>query len=405
MSMQFGIFTVGDVTTDPTTGYTPTEGERIQSTLRIAQKVEELGLDVFATGEHHNPPFVPSSPTTMLGYIAAKTDRIILSTSTTLITTNDPVKIAEDYAMLQHIAGGRVDLIMGRGNTGPVYPWFGKDIRQGIPLAIENYALLHRLWREDVVDWEGHFRTPLQGFTSTPRPLDDVPPFVWHGSIRSPEIAEQAAYYGDGFFANNIFWPKEHYMRLIQLYRQRFEHYGHGRADQAIVGLGGQVFMRKNSQDAVREFRPYFDNAPVYGHGPSLEDFTEQTPLTVGSPQQVIDRTLEFREYFGDYQRQLFLMDHAGLPEKIVMEQLDLLGEEVVPVLRAEFAKLRPAHVPEGPTHEALVLARDTELAAAEASNNAEADADAAGAAGAQSDAAASTDTDSRSIDAQRVVA
>ena len=405
--MQFGIFTVGDVTTDPTTGYTPTEGERIQSTLRIAQKVEEVGLDVFATGEHHNPPFVPSSPTTMLGYIAAKTDRIILSTSTTLITTNDPVKIAEDYAMLQHIAGGRVDLIMGRGNTGPVYPWFGKDIRQGIPLAIENYALLHRLWREDVVDWEGHFRTPLQGFTSTPRPLDDVPPFVWHGSIRSPEIAEQAAYYGDGFFANNIFWPKEHYMRLIQLYRQRFEHYGHGRADQAIVGLGGQVFMRKNSQDAVREFRPYFDNAPVYGHGPSLEDFTEQTPLTVGSPQQVIDRTLEFREYFGDYQRQLFLMDHAGLPEKIVMEQLDLLGEEVVPVLRAEFAKLRPAHVPEGPTHEALVLARDTELAAARGSSDADADADAdvQGTAGAQSGAAASINTDSRSSDAQRVVA
>jgi putative FMN-dependent luciferase-like monooxygenase len=401
MNMQFGIFTVGDVTTDPTTGYTPTEGERIQSTLRIAQKVEEVGLDVFATGEHHNPPFVPSSPTTMLGYIAAKTERIILSTSTTLITTNDPVKIAEDYAMLQHIAGGRVDLIMGRGNTGPVYPWFGKDIRQGIPLAIENYALLHRLWREDVVDWEGHFRTPLQGFTSTPRPLDDVPPFVWHGSIRSPEIAEQAAYYGDGFFANNIFWPKEHYMRLIQLYRQRFEHYGHGRADQAIVGLGGQVFMRKNSQDAVREFRPYFDNAPVYGHGPSLEDFTEQTPLTVGSPQQVIDRTLEFREYFGDYQRQLFLMDHAGLPEKIVMEQLDLLGEEVVPVLRAEFAKLRPAHVPEGPTHEALVLARDTELASALSAT----DADAEGAAGAQSDAAASTESDSRSSDAQRVVA
>ncbi|WP_031035473.1 LLM class flavin-dependent oxidoreductase, partial [Streptomyces sp. NRRL WC-3725] len=109
-------------------------------------------------GEHHNPPFVPSSPTTMLGWIAARTERLVLSTSTT----------------------------------------------------IENYALLRRLWREDVVDWEGKFRTPLQGFTSTPRPLDDVPPFVWHGSIRSPEIAEQAAYYGDGFFHNNIFWPKEH---------------------------------------------------------------------------------------------------------------------------------------------------------------------------------------------------
>lgn len=356
--MQFGIFTVGDVTIDPTTGIEPTEHERITSMLTIAQKAEEIGLDVFATGEHHNPPFVPSSPTTMLGYLAAKTERIILSTSTTLITTNDPVKIAEDYAMLQHIADGRVDLMMGRGNTGPVYPWFGKDIREGIPLAIENYALLRRLWDEDVVDWQGKYRTPLQGFTSTPRPLDGVAPFVWHGSIRSPEIAEQAAYYGDGFFANNIFWPKEHYMQLIGYYRQRFEHYGHGTAAEAIVGLGGQAFMRKNSQDAVNEFRPYFDNAPVYGHGPSMEDFTAQTPLTVGSPQQVIDRYASMRDSFGDYQRQLFLMDHAGLPLKIVLEQLDILGEEVVPALRKEFAKNRPAHVPDGPTHASLLAAR-----------------------------------------------
>ena len=352
--MQFGIFTVGDLTPDPTTGSTVTEAARIKATVALAEKAEEVGLDVFATGEHHNPPFVPSSPTTTLGYIAARTERLILSTSTTLITTNDPVKIAEDYATLQHLSNGRVDLMMGRGNTAPVYPWFGKDIHEGIPLAIENYQLLHRLWREDVVDWEGRFRTPLQGFTSTPRPLDGVPPFVWHGSIRSPEIAEQAAYYGDGFFANHIFWPPSHTERMVRLYRQRFEHYGHGAADQAIVGLGGQVFMRSNSQDAVAEFRPYFDVAPVYGHGPSLEEFTEQTPLTVGSPQQVIERTLAFREYVGDYQRQLFLVDHAGLPLKTVLEQLDLLGEEVVPVLRKEFEALRPAHVPLAPTHQSL---------------------------------------------------
>src|SRR5918912_1472680 len=262
--MQFGIFSVGDVTPDPTTGRTPTERERIKAMVAIALKAEEVGLDVFATGEHHNPPFVPSSPTTTLGFIAARTERLILSTATTLITTNDPVKIAEDYAMLQHLADGRVDLMMGRGNTGPVYPWFGQDIRNGIELAVENYALLRRLWREDVVDWQGRFRTPLQGFTSTPRPLDGVPPFVWHGSIRSPQIAEQAAYYGDGFF----------------------------------------------------------------------------------------------RDHVGDYQRQLFLVDHAGLSLKTVLEQLDILGEEVVPVLRKEFAALKPAHVPDAPTHASLVAAR-----------------------------------------------
>jgi putative FMN-dependent luciferase-like monooxygenase len=363
MGMQFGIFSVGDVTTDPTTGTTPTEHERIKATVAIAKKAEEIGLDVFAVGEHHNPPFIASNPTATLAYIGAQTENIILSTSTTLITTTDPVLIAEDYAKLQHLTDGRVDLMMGRGNTGPVYPWFGKDIRQGINLAIENYALLRRLWTEDVVDWEGRFRTPLQGYTSTPRPLDGVAPFVWHGSIRSPEIAEQAAYYGDGFFHNHIFWPASHTQQMVRLYRQRWEHYGHGAPETAIVGLGGQFFMRKNSQDAIDEFRPYFDNAPVYGHGPSLEDFSAATPLTVGSPQQVIERTLSFREYVGDYQRQLFLIDHAGLPLKTVLEQLDLYGE-ILPTLRAEFEKLRAPGVPDAPTHASLVAgaggARDT---------------------------------------------
>jgi hypothetical protein len=116
--------------------------------------------------------------------------------------------------------------------------------------------------------------------------------------------------------------------------------------------------MRERSQDAVREFRPYFDNAPVYGHGPSLEEFMDQTPLTVGSPQEVIDKTLTFREHFGDYQRQLFLIDHAGLPLATVLDQLDLLGERVVPVLREEMDARRPAHVPDGPTHADRVAAR-----------------------------------------------
>lgn len=358
--MQFGIFSVGDVTTDPTTGRTPTEHERIKATVEIARLADEVGLDVFAVGQHHNPPFVASSPTTTLAWIGAQTKNIILSTATTLITTTDPVRLAEDYGTLQHLTDGRMDLMLGRGNTGPVYPWFGKDIRDGIDLSIENYALLRRLWDEEVVTWEGRFRTPLHAFTATPRPLDGVPPFVWHGSIRSPEIAEQAAYYGDGFFSNHIFWGPSHTKRMVELYRRRFAHYGHGAPEQAIVGLGGQVFMRRNSQDAVNEFRPYFDNAPVYGGGPSLEDFMAQTPLTVGSPEQVVERTLGFRDYVGDYQRQLFLMDHAGLPLKTALEQVELLGTEVVPVLRREFAARRASGVPDAPTHTARRAALGT---------------------------------------------
>ena len=357
-SMQFGIFSVSDITRDPVTGKMPTENERILAWNAMAKKADEVGLDVFAIGEHHNPPFFSSSPTTTLAYIAAQTKNIILSTATTLITTNDPVKIAEDYAMLQHLSGGRMDLTLGRGNTGPVYPWFGYDIRDGISLAIEHYALLRKLWDEEVVNWTGKHRTPLTGYTSTPAPLDGVAPFVWHGSIRSPQIAEQAAHYGDGFLHNNIFWNPEHTAQMVQLYRRRYAHYGHGAPEQAYVGLGGQAFMAETEQKAKQFFRPYFDNAPVYGGGPSMEDFTKLTPLTVGTPEMVIERTLGFRDWAGDYQRQMFLIDHAGLPLEVVLEQIEILGTQVVPVLRREFDRVRADGVPDAPTHAARVAAK-----------------------------------------------
>jgi putative FMN-dependent luciferase-like monooxygenase len=356
--MHFGIFSVSDITRDPIADYTPSEAERVDAIVRIAQRADEVGLDVFAIGEHHNPPFLSSSPTTLLSHIAALTERIILSTSVTLVTTNDPVKIAEDYAMLQHLSKGRMDLMVGRGNTVPVYPWFGKDIRQGVALALENYNLLHRLWREDVVDWEGSFRTPLQGFTSIPRPLDDVPPFVWHGSIRTAEIAEQAAYYGNGYFANHVLAPNFHFRPLVNFYRERFAHYGHGTPEQAIVGLGGHAFIAKRSQDAVSRFRPYFEGYPIYGTSYSLDEYMAATPLSVGSPQEVIEKTLTFQEGFGDYQRQLWAVDAMGLPLEMALEQVELLGTEVVPVLRKEMAARRAPRAADAPTHAGLVKAK-----------------------------------------------
>jgi putative FMN-dependent luciferase-like monooxygenase len=356
--MQFGIFSVSDIARNPVTGYTPSEAERIDAIVRIARRADEVGLDVFAIGEHHNPPFFSSSPTTLLAHIAALTEQIILSTAITLMTTNDPVKIAEDYAMLQHLSKGRMDLMTGRGNTVPVYPWFGKDIRQGLALALENYDLLHRLWREDVVDWEGNSRAPLQGFTAIPRPLDDVPPFVWHGSIRTPEVAEQAAYYGNGYFANNILAPNFHFRPLVNHYRERFAHHGHGTPQQAIVGLGGHAYIARRSQDAVSEFRPYFEGSPIYGTSYSLDDYMTGTPLSVGSPQEVIEKTLEFQTAFGDYQRQLWAVDIMGLPVEMALEQVELLGSEVVPVLRREMAARRAPGVPDAPTHASLVAAK-----------------------------------------------
>jgi putative FMN-dependent luciferase-like monooxygenase len=340
VNMEIGIFGVGDLHPDVHTGLAQSEHERITGIARIAKHAEDVGLDVFALGEHHNPPFIPSSPTTILAFAAARTERIVLSTSTTLITTNDPVKIAEDYATLQHLAGGRVDLMLGRGNTAEVYPWFGYDIRDGIALAVEHYALLRRLWDEDVVTWEGRFRAPLDRFVATPRPLYGVPPFVWHGSIRSPEIAEQAAFYGDGLFVNNLFMSHAYFKEYVDFYRQRYEHHRaegrHHGPPGGIVGAGGAIYVRPRSQDAWTEFRPVYESHPILSSSGSLDAAVAETGLNVGSPAEVVEQILAQRQYFGAYQRQLFGVDMAGVPEATVHEQLDLIGAEVLPVLRRE---------------------------------------------------------------------
>jgi putative FMN-dependent luciferase-like monooxygenase len=343
--MQLGIFCIGDLTPDPISRRARSEHDRIHAIARIALHAEDAGFDIFALGEHHNPPFVASAPAVLLAYIAAKSHKMWLSTSTTLITTNDPVRLAEEYALLQHLADGRVDVMLGRGNTPMVYPWFGQDPANGIPLALENYALLRRLWRETAIDWGGRFRTPLQSFTAVPRPLDGTPPFVWHGSVQSPEIAEQAAGYGDGFLVNNLFAPTERFLPLVQHYRQRYEAHGHGPAAAAMVGAAGAAFVRRSSQDAVREFEPYFLASPLARSG-SLAHASATTGLTVGSPAQVVAKVQHTAAVFGCYQRQLFAIDLAGLPERVVHEQLELLGTDVLPALRREGSL---ATTPRGP--------------------------------------------------------
>ena len=158
--MQIGVFTAGDLEPD--------------EIVALAIAAETAGLDVFAVGEHHNPPYNSSSPTTLLAYIAARTTHLRLSTATTLITTTDPARRAAEYATLDHLAPNRTDLVLGRGNTAKVFGWFGKEIEYGLPLTIEHYETLKALWPNR--------------------------PYLWHACTRSPEIADLAAEHDDGLF-------------------------------------------------------------------------------------------------------------------------------------------------------------------------------------------------------------
>ncbi|MER6343672.1 LLM class flavin-dependent oxidoreductase [Streptomyces sp. NPDC001595] len=334
--MEFGIFSIGALGPDPLTGRTATEGERLRDVVLFGELTEQAGLDVFAVGEHHDGPFVTSSPTVILAQIAARTTRLRLSTAVTLLTTLDPVRVAEDFATLSQLSGGRVDLMIGKGVSWRTFPLFGRHPDDQQALLAENHRLLRTLWREEDVDWTGRFRTPLRQVTTLPRPYGQ-PPVIWHGAVRSPETAEMAARYGEPLFLNNLFGPREHFGALADHYRRAWAAHGHA-PGRAVVGAGCQLHVARRSQDAVRRFRPYHAQwlaSRGMPAGPrALEREMASTTLTVGSPQQVTEAVLGFHERYG-HQRQLFALDMPGMPRDLVAEQLDLLGGEVVPVLRA----------------------------------------------------------------------
>jgi alkanesulfonate monooxygenase SsuD/methylene tetrahydromethanopterin reductase-like flavin-dependent oxidoreductase (luciferase family) len=315
-----------------------------------------VGLDVFATGEHHNPPFVASQPDRDARlHRRRQTERIILSTATTLITTNDPVLIAEDYAMLQHLLDGRVDLMMGRGNTGPVYPWFGKDIRQGIPLAIENYACCTASGAR--TSWTGRaVPHPAAGLHLHPAAAGR------RAAVRVARLDPQPRDRRAGRLLRRRVLPQQHLLaeashtqQMVELYRQRFEHYGHGRADRRSSASAARSSCAPTARTPTSSGRTSTTPRSTATARP-WRTSRAQTPLTVGSPQQVIDRYACVPRLRRPLPAPAVPDRPRGLPLKTVLEQLDQLGE-LLPEMRKGFAEGRPAHVPEAPTHGSLVTA------------------------------------------------
>lgn len=337
--MEIGIFTLG--TTDSRSP-SADPGERVRGLVRLASRAEEAGFDIFAAGENHAPPSVLSSPAVVLSHVAGVTTRIRLSTAVSLITVNDPVKLAEDFATVQHLSDGRLSLMFGRGVNTDIYHWYGLDPADTVAIAGERYELFRRLWTEENIDWVGKFRPPLDGFTLIPRP-PTAPPQIWHTSIRTKELVEQTARYGDGFFANYIFFSAAQAAPHVHYFRERYAAYGHGTAESAPVGSGTKVYIKPRSQDALREFREHgYDVAKWPVKYSSLEEAIKVSALTVGSPAQVLDKIATFQQAYGGYVRQLFSIDHPGLTLDKTLAQIDLIGEHILPALHEAYSPPAP---------------------------------------------------------------
>ncbi|WP_328709882.1 LLM class flavin-dependent oxidoreductase [Microbispora hainanensis] len=326
---------------DPLTGETKSTTERFRDVVNGAVLAEELGFDGFGVGERHERPFISSSPPVVLSHIAALTSRIRLFTAVTTLSLLDPVRAYEDYATLDHLSGGRLELMIGKGNGSAQARLFHVTPEDQWDRNREAYELFRRLWREDKVTWEGRFRPSLTDAETWPRPLQR-PIRVWHGSATSKDSVELAARYGDPLFSANVTNPIEPYAELVDHYRERWAHYGHDPAD-ALVGAGSAGFYTaRTSQEAIATYRPIYDarvalfrKAGVEPVFHSLEDAIERGSILVGSPQQIIDKVLRYHARLG-HEVMHISADGDGLTRAQHREALELFQSDIAPVLRKE---------------------------------------------------------------------
>ncbi|WP_155370901.1 LLM class flavin-dependent oxidoreductase [Catellatospora vulcania] len=339
--MKFLLITLITHLPHPVTGELADTTARFREVVDNAVLAEQLGFDGYGVGERHERPFISSSPPVVLSHIAAKTSTIRLFTAVTTLSLLDPVRAYEDYATLDHLSGGRLELIIGKGNGAAQAQLFHVTADDQWDRNRESYELFRRLWREDKVTWEGRFRPSLTEAETWPRPLQR-PIRVWHGSATSRESVDLAARYGDPLFSANVSNPVEPYAELIAYYRQQWEHYGHDPKD-ALVGAGtAGYYAARRSQDAIAVYRPIFEarQAAFQRLGvplvfTSLEDAIERSSILVGSPQQIIDKVHRYHKQLGHEVMHLSA-DRDGLTPEQHRANLELFQSDIAPVLRRD---------------------------------------------------------------------
>lgn len=339
--MRFITITLITHAPDPATGYQPTTAERFAEVIDNALLAEELGFDGFGVGERHERPFISSSPTVVLGHVAALTRRIRLFTAVTTLSLLDPVRAYEDYATLDHLSGGRLELIIGKGNGSAQRELFNVTPEDQWERNAESYEVFRNLWHNNKITYATRFRPPLRDAEVWPLPLQR-PIRIWHGSATSRESVDLAARYGDPLFSANVTNPIEPYTDLIRHYRERWAHHGHDPAQIAVGAGTAGFFVARRSQDALDGYRPVFANylayqarlgvTPVF---PTLEDFVERSSALVGSPEQIIDKVHRYHEQFGHTVLHLHA-DAGGLDPVDHRASLELFQAEIAPTLRRD---------------------------------------------------------------------
>ena len=349
--MELGLYTFAELQPDPITGSAISPQQRMKNLVEEVDLAEQVGLDVFAIGEHHRPDFIVSSPAVVLGAAAARTKNIRLSSAVTVLSSDDPVRVFQDFATIDLLSGGRAEIMAGRGSFIESFPLFGFDLDDYDELFAEKLELLLLLRDNERVTWSGKHRAPIDDLIVYPRPVQKPLP-VWVAVGGNPPSAVRAGVLGLPMALAIIGGMPERFAPLVEIHREAARRAG--RDPVPALGINSHGYIADTSQAALDESYPY-----VAAMMNKIGRERGWSPMTraqydaaatlrgsnfVGSPDQVVEKILFQHEIF-NHDRFLVQLTVGSMPHAQILHSIELFGTKVAPVVRDEVAR-RKASAP-----------------------------------------------------------
>lgn len=342
--MELGIYTFADITPDPSSGRLSAH-DRLKNLLEEVELAEQVGLDVFAVGEHHRPDYAVSSPAVVLAAAATRTKKIKLSSAVTVLSSDDPVRVFQDFATLDNLSDGRAEIMAGRGSFIESFPLFGFDLKDYDELFSEKLELLVQLNKSPKITWKGKHRPSINNLGVYPRPYQEQLP-IWVAVGGTPESVVRAAKLGLPMGLAIIGGMPERFAPIINLYKEAWKKSGHPE-NKIKTSINSHAYVAETSKQAGDEFFPSYAEVMTRigrerGWPPTTRQHFEESrsprgSLLVGSPQEVIDKILFEHSIFG-HNRFLAQMDVGTLPHEKLMKSIELFGTRVAPEVRKAIA-------------------------------------------------------------------
>jgi probable LLM family oxidoreductase len=339
--MEIGVYTFADLGTHPITKQTITPHQRMLNLIEEIELADQLGLDVFAVGEHHRPDYLISAPAVVLGAAAVKTKNIKLSSAVTVLSSDDPVRVFQQFAEVDLLSGGRAEIMAGRGSFIESFPLFGYDLEDYNELFSEKLEMLLQLNEAEIFSWKGKHTQTITKRGVYPRPYQKKLP-IWIGVGGTPESVVRAAEHGLPMALAIIGGLPTHFVRYLQLYRNVYTKAGYD-ISKMQLSINSHTYIADDAQQARDEFYPpYADVMNRIGRERgwppgTREQFDASTEsegaLLVGSPEQVIDKIVYQHELF-NHTRFLAQMSLGAMPHDKILHSLELLGTRVMPAVK-----------------------------------------------------------------------